>query len=302
MSGFVFTKATKKALKARVAIEGPSGSGKTWTALTIARALGKRIALADTEHRSASKYADVFDFDTLAVERFAPEVLIEILAAAASHDVAIVDSLSHWWMGTDGMLEQVDRAAKRSGGGNSFAGWKEMRPHERRMIEAMLAFPGHLIVTLRSKTEWVIEENDRGRKVPRKIGLKAEQREGLEYEFDLVGSMDHENTMVVTKSRCPALAGAVVQRPDESFGRTLLDWLESGEAEGPSAIDIRDEALDPLLTVDDLRKLYEKAEQYQRLGAAVMTDTGDVAALGDFIRNKAREAQTRARAAAEVSA
>lgn len=295
--GFTFSKATKKALKGRMAIEGPSGSGKTWTALTIAQALGKRIALADTEHKSASKYSDIFDFDTETVDRFSPDVLVELLAAAAGHDVFIIDSLSHFWMGTDGMLEQVDRAARRSGGGNSFAGWKEMRPHERRMIEAMLAFPGHLIVTMRSKTEWVIEENERGKKVPRKIGLKAEQREGIEYEFDVVAAMDQENTLLVTKSRCPALSGAVVQKPGEDFGKTFLDWLESGEAEGPSAIEIRDEALDPNLTVAELKALYEKAEQYGRTGAAVMTDTGDVSPLGDFIRTKAKEAQSRARAA-----
>jgi hypothetical protein len=301
MGGFTFTKATKKALKGRLAIEGPSGSGKTWTALLFAQALGKRIAVADTEHKRALLYADIFEFDHLDVTSFPPEAVIEILGAAANHDVCVIDSLSHFWMGTDGMLEQVDRAARRSGGGNSFAGWKEMRPAERRMIEAMLAFPGHLIVTMRSKTEWVIEENDRGKKVPRKIGLKAEQREGIEYEFDLVGSMDHENTMVVTKSRCPALSGAVVQKPGEEFGRTFLDWLESGEAEGPSAIEIRDEALDPLLTVPELKALFEKAEQYGRTGAAVMTDTGDVQPLGDFIRNKAREAQARERAAQAVT-
>jgi len=295
-----FAKATKQALKARIAIEGPSGSGKTWTALVTARALGKTIALADTEHKSASKYADLFDFDTLHIDRFAPEVLIDILAAAASHDVCIIDSLSHWWMGTDGMLEQVDRAAKRSGGGNSFAGWKEMRPHERRMIEAMLAFPGHLIVTMRSKTEWVIEENDRGKKVPRKIGMKAEQREGIEYEFDIVAAMDQDNTLMVTKSRCPALSGAVISRPDEAFGKTLLDWLNSGETtHGPSAEELRDEACDPALSVDELIALFKRADKLGLAATAITTDTGDTTTLGEFIRFKGIEAR-KIRETAEV--
>lgn len=300
---FTFTKATKKAAKARIALEGPSGSGKTYTSLTTARALAPngRIAVIDTEHRSASLYADEFDFDTLELDSYDPQVLIQALAAAAAggYDAVIVDSLSHFWMGTDGMLEQVDRAAKRSAGGNTFGGWKEMRPVERRMIEAMLAYPGHLVATMRTKTEWVIEENERGRKVPRKIGLKAEQREGLEYEFTLVATMDQENTLVVTKSRCRALSGAVITRPDASFGTTLLDWLQDGEA-GPTAAELRDEVTDnPHAGYDELIALYRKAERHGLLAAPVVTGTGDPAPLGEFIKAKGLEAKARAALAAE---
>jgi hypothetical protein len=215
--------------------------------------------------------------------------------------VVVIDSLSHWWMGADGMLEQVDRAAKRSGGGNTFAGWKEMRPHERRMIDAMLAFPGHLIATLRTKTEWVVEENDRGRKVPKKIGLKAEQREGLEYEFTLVGQLDYENNLVVTKSRCPALSGAVVNKPGAEFGMTLRDWLNSGEAEGPSVAELLERAVDPAATYDALRALHAEAERLGRLGAAITDDTGTPTTLGDLIASKGRAARAAEQAAKEAS-
>lgn len=291
-SKFQFQRAVKKALKARIALEGVSGGGKTYTALALAAALGKTTAVIDTEHKSASLYADIFDFDTLNLDRFSPDNLIEALAAAAEHDTVIVDSFSHWWMGTDGMLEQVDRAGKRSGGGNSFAGWKEMKPHERRMIEAILGFPGHVIVTLRTKTEWVIEENDRGRKVPRKIGLKAEQREGLEYEFTLVGQLDHENNLVVTKSRCPLLSGAVVHKPGEEFAQTLLGWLDSGEQSGPGALELRDRALE-VLTVTEYYDLYNQADKLGLLGAAVIDDVGDSVTLGDLIKAKGGEARKR---------
>lgn len=299
---FTFTKATKKQAKARIAFEGPSGSGKTYTSLITATALGQRIALIDTEHRSASLYADEFDFDTLELDSYDPQILTQALAAAGQqgYDVVVIDSLSHFWMGSDGMLEQVDRAAKRSAGGNTFGGWKEMRPVERRMIEAMLAFPGHLIATMRTKTEWVVEENDRGKKVPKKIGLKAEQREGLEYEFTLVGTLDLENTLVVTKSRCKDLSGAVISRPDTAFGMTLGSWLEDGEA-GPGAAEIRDEVTEhPDAGYDELIALYRKAERHGLLGAQIVTDTGDTAALGDFIKARGLEAKTRAARAADA--
>lgn len=297
---FTFVPAVKHALKARLAFEGVAGGGKTYSALAVASHLGDSIAVIDTEHKSALLYADLFRFDWLGLDRFAPDALVEALAAASGHDTAIVDSWSHFWMGTDGMLEQVDRAGKRSGSGNSFGGWKEMRPAERRMVDAMLSFPGHLIVTLRTKTDWVVEENERGKKQPRKIGLKAEQREGLEYDFTIVGQLDFDNNLIISKSRCPALSGAVVHKPGEEFARTLRDWLESGEKDGPSATDIRDEACDDSLTVDELKALYDKAEAHGRAGTAITTDTGDTATLGDFIRGKALEAKKRAAAAKEV--
>jgi hypothetical protein len=297
-----FAPANKVGLKARIALEGPAGSGKTWTALTIARALGETIALADTEHRSASKYADLFKFDTEHITRFAPDVLIEILAATARHDVTIIDSFSHFWMGADGMLEQVDRKGKTSPGSNNFNGWKEMRPAERRMLEAMLAHPGHLIVTMRVKSEWVIEDNDKGKKKPTKIGMKPEQREGLDYEFDLVGSMDLENTLTVTKSRCPILNGKVIQKPTEELGRTLLDWLDAGDPDGPTALDLRDQACAPGLTVDELKAIFRQADEHGRLNAAIITDAGDVQILEDFLRAKGVEAQAAARAAARRAA
>lgn len=244
-SQFTFTKATKKAAKGRIAIDGPSGSGKTYTALTIAGVLGGRVALIDTEHGSASKYADLFQFDTLHLHRYSPQILIDALAAAgtAGYDVAVVDSLSHFWMGTDGMLEQVDKAGKREGG-HGMSGWKAMRPVERQMVESLLAYPGHVICTLRVKSDWVEGERN-GRKAMMKVGTKAEQREGLEYEFDLVASMDLANELAVVKSRCPALSGEIVARPGIAFAETFKKWLDDGEAAGPSTYDgLNDRVID----------------------------------------------------------
>jgi hypothetical protein len=136
-------------------------------------------------------------------------------------------------MGTDGMLEQVDKAAKRSGG-HGMSGWKEMRPVERQMVEALLAYAGHVICTLRVKTDWVEGENARGKRQMMKVGTKAEQREGLEYEFDLVASMDLSNDLTVVKSRCPALSGEIVARPGRDFAETFKAWLDDGEQAGPS--------------------------------------------------------------------
>lgn len=304
MTQLSFTRATKKQARARIAFEGPSGSGKTYTALLTARVLGKRVAVIDTEHRSASLYADEFEFDTLPLDRYSPQVLIEALAVAAAsgYDVVVVDSLSHFWMGADGMLEQVDKATKRAGRSDSFgSGWKDMAPVEQKMIQAMLAFPGHVIATLRQKTEWVIEDRG-GKKVPKKIGLKAVQRDGLEYEFTIVGDLDHENELIITKSRCKALSGQVIRKPNDEFGRTILAWLEDGEASGPSAAEIRDEILaQPYLSRDDLLTYYKRAETHALLGTPLTDDHGDPTTLGEFIAAKGKAAADAARGVRPVS-
>jgi energy-coupling factor transporter ATP-binding protein EcfA2 len=284
---FQFKKATKEQSKARVALDGPSGSGKTWTALTIATALGSRIAVIDTERGSASKYANDFEFDALEMSHFSPDDLVEALAAAADagYEVAIVDSWSHFWSGSGGMLEQVDHASKRGYGGNSFGGWKEARPMERRMIDALVAWPGHVIVTMRVKTDYVLETNERGKQVPKKVGLKPEQREGLEYEFDLVGSMDWENTLIVSKSRIRDLTGAVVQKPTVEFGETIKAWLEDGTAVEPVE-DLITEARRPDAMFEDLGALMRKVRARRLEGAPMLDDDGKPTTLGAHIQER----------------
>lgn len=225
----MFQKATKKKLKARVALIGPAGSGKTYTALTVGRHLGKKIAVIDTERGSASKYSgDVADFDVCELPSFAPRDYVRAIsgAADAGYDVLIIDSLSHAWEGEGGILDQVDKRGK------GFESWKDMSPQTRQLIDAILSYPGHVIATLRSKTEWVVEErenrNGKATKAPRKIGLAPKFKDGLEYEFDVVALMD-DAVLTVTKSRCSALADASVKQPGKPFADALLAWLDDGE-------------------------------------------------------------------------
>src|SRR5215467_9899167 len=50
-------------------------------------------------------------------------------------------------------------------------------------------------------------------------------RDGIEYEFDVCGEMDQENTLVITKTRCPKLASGVFAKPGRELADTLKDWL-----------------------------------------------------------------------------
>jgi hypothetical protein len=302
MSEFEFVLATKEQAKARVALAGPSGSGKTWTALILATVLaqGSPIAVVDTERGSASKYVGPFTFNRLNLYTYDPRDLVKALAvaAAAGHAVVVIDSLSRFWGGTGGMLEIVDNAAKRSYGGNSFGGWKEARPIENDMIEAILGYPGHVIVTMRTKTAYEITKTDSGKTVPVKIGLQPEQRNGIEYEFDVVADMDLENNFTVSKSRCPELSGRVVNRPGPEVGETLLAWLSDGEA-GRTPNDYRDAAVSPATGYDAMRALYDTVKADGKLGAVVLDDTGHMVTLHDLITRKGGEIAAAAKAAGQ---
>lgn len=234
----LFKKATKQQAKLRLALAGPAGSGKTYTSLLLASMLaqhdGGRVAVIDTENGSASKYADLFDFDAVSLTAssgFAPERYLEMLheAESAGYPVVVMDSLSHEWAGQDGILQAVDQAAAQVSG-NKFVAWGRVTPRHDKLVRAIVESPAHIICTLRAKMEYVQEKNDRGRTEIRAVGMKPIQRDELEYEFDVYGLLDQDNRLIVRKSRCPQLSGAVIDKPGKDVGDVLTAWLSSGEA------------------------------------------------------------------------
>lgn len=224
----MFKKAEKKNLRLRMALCGPAGAGKTYSALSVASAMGGKIAVVDTEHGSASKYADIFDFDTVQPELYDPRQLIDTIKHAEKEGYAhiIIDSLSHYWSGKGGELEMVDNAAARSKTGNTFTAWKTVTPVHNELIETIIGSKINVFVTMRTKTEYVIETVN-GKQVPRKVGLAPVMRDGIEYEFDICGDIDQDNSFIVTKSRCPELSGKCFNRPGAKMAELITAWLNS---------------------------------------------------------------------------
>lgn len=232
--GKLFTRATKSEAKARVAVTGPSGSGKTYTSLLWAEELadGGDIAVIDTERSSAKLYADRFNFFTLSMTPpFHPLRLVEALADAeeAGFAVVVIDSLSHFWAGSGGVLEIVDEAKSRFKG-NTHAAWQVGTPLQQKMVDSILAFNGHTIATMRAKTEWALNPDERGRITPTKIGLSPQQRDMIEYEFTLMLDVDVEHRASVSKTRCELLADRTFDA-DEAVeaARLFKSWLGSGD-------------------------------------------------------------------------
>jgi hypothetical protein len=86
---------------------------------------------------------------------------------------------------------------------------------------------------MRTKTEWVLDKDKDGKVIPRKIGLTPVMRDGIEYEFDVCGDIDADNTLTISKSRCSTLTGKAINRPGRELAATLLEWLGSPESVTP---------------------------------------------------------------------
>lgn len=225
----MFTPASKEAAKLRAALFGPSGAGKTFTALRLATGIGGRIALIDSERRTASKYADRFTFDccNLTADHCRiPDYVKAIRGAAqAGYDVLIVDSLTHAWQQ---LLTEIDALARAKYRGNTWSAWSEGTPLQRQLVDAILDYPGHVIATMRSKTEWTTEKDRNGKDRPVRVGLSPEQGKGIEYEFDFLLELSTEHILTVIKDRSGRFQDLTLPNPGEDLGRDMAEWLSDG--------------------------------------------------------------------------
>lgn len=228
MSTPLFRKATREKVFLKLAVTGPSGSGKTYSALRLARGLvgptGK-IALIDTENRSASLYADRFDFDTLDIAPpFDNEKFVDGVTAAveAGYGAIIIDSASHFWEGILDYKSQLDAR-----GGNSYTNWKIAGDKFGGIVKAVLQSPTHVICCMRSKMDYVQEKDDRGKTTVRKVGLAPIMRDGIEYEFTTVFDVALNHEASVSKDRSGLFVDRIFQITEDT-GAKLEAWRLAG--------------------------------------------------------------------------
>lgn len=266
-----FIKATKIVKKARIGLAGPAGSGKTLSALLIAKVFGKKIAVIDAENFSSVAYAgDVIlngktirlDFDVNALQPpYTIDKYIAALDEAGDYDVVIIDGISPAWAGEGGLLEKVDQIASRSNSKNSYFAWRNVTPEHNKFIDAMLHCKTNLIVTMRSKVEYALVENDKGKVVPKKMGLAPIQREGMDYEFDIVFDIDINHSAVASKDRSAMFDGLIIEKLNEEHGKMIFGWCNKGEN---VSIEKAIKEIGKQIDLNELKTVWDKFPMFHR--------------------------------------
>jgi hypothetical protein len=224
-------KARRSATKLRILLTSPSGGGKTFGALLLAKGLGGRTVVIDTEEGSSDLYDELHEFDVIDLKPpFTPERYVEAISAAeaAGYEIIIVDSVTHCWSGKGGCLELVDDIAKAQFRGNTWSAFSVITPRWRAFVDAILRSSAHIICTGRSKTE-TAQVEDHGKKKVAKLGMKLEARDGLEYEFTTVLDLVHDgHYATVSKDRTGIFSGDPKPITVET-GKRLAEWLAGAE-------------------------------------------------------------------------
>jgi hypothetical protein len=255
----VITKAKRSQAKVRIGIMGPSGGGKTVGTLLMGyglmkatypglpdEAIWEKIGHIDTE-RSSAELVVGQEFHGTRIGSFyhtnieAPFTVQKYLAAIDAMEkqgveYLIIDSLSHVWAGEGGAVEKAGMIGQRTG--NTWSAWREVSPDNNRLIEKILQGPLHMVVTLRTKTEWVVEKDDRGKQVPKAVGLKPIFKDDIEYEMTIMFDVDKSHTANASKDRTHLFDGQYFTITPKT-GVALYDWLASAEAPEPNVVQVK---------------------------------------------------------------
>ncbi|AQY37580.1 AAA family ATPase [Bacillus thuringiensis] len=242
---FQVTEAKREKMKAVIGFIGCSGSGKTGSSLLTAfgmmqeaypnlseEELWKKIGVIDTEHERSKLHVGLVYGETkignflhinftppYTTERYNEAVQVMKNAGA---EVLIIDSLSHNWQGEGGIIETHGEMS-----GNSFQNWGKLSSETTKLIKTLTQNNVHILATLRTKTEYVVEPDAKGKMAPRKVGTKPVQKDEMEYEFMLNFVIDIDHVADTSKDNTQMFEGNP-QKITAEVGRKLYQWLELG--------------------------------------------------------------------------
>ena len=251
-------KSERKNAKIKLALQGSAGSGKTYSSLLLAKGLiggdFTKTAIIDTEHGSADLYAHLGNYNVVSMDPpYSPERYIEaiILCEKSGMEVIIIDSISHCW---DYLLDIHSNMP-----GNSFTNWGKITPRQNAFVNKILQSNAHIISTMRVKQDYVLNQKN-GKMVPEKVGLKAIQRNDLDYEFTIVFDIDIIHNAKASKDR----TGLFIDNPEfvinASTGKKIRDWCEQGVGMEREKVLKEIESCE---TIEGLRHIYSKYPEIQ---------------------------------------
>lgn len=254
----------RRKAKIKMALQGASGTGKTMSSLLLAQGLTNgnfsKVAIIDTENGSADLYAHLGNYNVLSLQPpYTPENYIKAIDVCekAGMEVIIIDSISHAW---DELLDFHSKLA-----GNSFTNWAKVTPRQKAFTDKILQCNAHVIATMRTKQDYVLNQKD-GKYIPEKVGLKAVQRDGLDYEFTLVFDVDIKHFAVSSKDRTGLFMGKPEFIINSGTGKRILNWCNSGVTPGEKKVLSEDEVYQKIQScksISELSELYRQYPKYQ---------------------------------------
>ena len=262
--------AKRKNAKMKLALQGSAGSGKSLSALLLASGITEwsKIAVIDTENNSADLYSHLGEYNVLQLDKpFTPERYIKAIEICeeAGMEVIIIDSISHEWDGSGGILDQHGNMP-----GNSFTAWAKMSPRHNAFVQKILESSCHIISTIRTKQDYVLSERN-GKQVPEKVGLKGIPRDGMDYEFTIVFDLDIKHNAVASKDR----TGLFVDKPEAiitpEHGKRILQWCNTGVT-----IDEVKQQIQNASSVQELRDILKLYPEFRREIEALAINRKDV--------------------------
>ena len=249
----------RKQAKIKMALQGSAGSGKTMSALLLAKGIVgdySKVAIVDSEHGSADLYAHLGDYNVVTLEApFSPDNYLKAIdiCIKAGIEIIILDSISNCW---EYLLDFHSKMA-----GNSFTNWNKITPLQNNLVNKILQSPVHFIATMRTKQDYVLNQKD-GKFIPEKVGLKAIQRNDLDFEFTLVFDIDIKHFASSSKDRTNLFSDRPEFKITEGTGKIIRDWCNSGKVEVDILEDIQLE-INQCTTLEGLRHIYSKYPNYQ---------------------------------------
>ncbi len=255
----------RRKAKIKMALQGSAGSGKTYSSLLLAQGLTNgdfsKVAIIDTENGSADLYAHLGNYNVLSLTPpFTPENYIKAIDVCeqAGMEVIVIDSLSQAW---DELLDFHSKLA-----GNSFTNWAKVTPRQKAFTDRILQCNAHVIATMRTKQDYVLNQKD-GKFIPEKVGLKAVQRDGLDYEFTLVFDVDIKHFVVASKDRTGLFMGKPEFVINQGTGKRILEWCNTGSIDDAINQEVSYLQIKTMIqqtnTIDELLNLYKKYPSFQ---------------------------------------
>ena len=223
--------ATRVQKKIKALVSGPTNAGKTMSCLLLARGITNngKVLIIDTENGRSSLHVgdgplEGWTWDAVYVgpEQATSDNLIAAIeeAAEAGYDAVILDSISHEW-------DYIKDYHQKLGG--RFTDWKKPKELHSRFVRAVLGAKIHVLMTMRSKMDYVQDTGDNGKKQVRKLGMTPQGESNFPYEVDFHFSIDERHLARMDKTAQGLFTNPEIFMITSETGEALRRFSEEGE-------------------------------------------------------------------------